>query len=365
MTWASRGDPGALAATSLAFVACAASPETGPGAGEDSVELTAVGSSGAETTTGELTTAAAATGDSSGGGSGGASMTAIVSDVWAFLAMDLGDVDGDGRLDLVTSGTGFPPRVTVYPGSGDGTFQRDPAVASELFEFTAFVLGDVTGDGRADLIAQGTGYPPRVTVYAGGDDLGLSALATTELVEFEQMHASDMDLDGHVDLLIGDGDANSPWAQVWPGGAAGIADGPLFEGHPWRYDHLRGGDVDGDGRPDLVTARTGSSPQLRLHPGDGAGGFGEAIVGELRTFARLDVGDVDADGRSDAVADVPGNPWRFQLYRAVPGGWSEPELLDGHTFIAFELGDVDGDGRADLVVQPTGDPPRVEVYLSP
>lgn len=362
---APRDDPRALAVSALALVACVASPGPVPAASEASGASTDAGSSGADPATTVVAATAAATWDPSGGSSAGPTTSALVSDVWAFDAMDLGDIDGDGRLDLVTSGTGLPPRVTVYPGRGDGTFERDAAVESELFAFVAFVLGDVTGDARADLIAQGTGSPPRVTVYAGGVDLGLSELATTELVGFVQMHASDMDLDGRADLLIGDGEAASPWAQVWPGGAAGVAGAPIFEGHLWRYELLRGGDVDGDGRPDLVTASTGSPPQLRLHPGDGAGGFGAAIVAELRTFTRLDLGDLDGDGRADAVTDVPGNPWRFQLYRAEPDGWSEPELRDGHTFTAFELGDLDGDGRADIVTRPTGDPPRVEVYLSP
>ncbi|WP_434420574.1 FG-GAP repeat domain-containing protein [Nannocystis pusilla] len=74
----------------------------------------------------------------------------VVTEVWDFEAMDLGDVDGDGRLDLVTSGTGAPPRVTVYPGRGDGTFDRDAAVDTALFTFSQFVVANVSGDGRAE-----------------------------------------------------------------------------------------------------------------------------------------------------------------------------------------------------------------------
>src|SRR5690606_1296266 len=110
----------------------------------------------------------------------------IVSLVWAFEAMDLGDVDGDGRLDLVTSGTGFPPRVTVYPGGGDGSFDRDAAVETELSTFSTFVLGDVDGDGRVDVLTHETGAPPRVSVHVGHTDLCFSLLATTEVFEFAQ-----------------------------------------------------------------------------------------------------------------------------------------------------------------------------------
>jgi len=288
----------------------------------------------------------------------------VVTEVWNFEAMDLGDVDGDGRLDLVTSSTGAPPRLTVYPGLGDGSFDRDAAVDTEVYTFSQFVLGDVTGDGRSDVLAQGTGSPPRVTVYAGGADLGFTELATTELFVFEHMHAGDLTGDGRADLVIGDGDRSYPWVQVWPGTPAGIADAPVFEGEPWAYQLLRSGDVDGDGRLDVVTASAGFPPQIYVHAGDGAGGFGEPVIAAIYNFSLLDLGDLDGDGRTDVATDIPGNAWRFQYYRSLPDGWTDAVDRDGYGFDRFELGDVDGDGRADLVARGTGYPARVEVYLA-
>ncbi|MDC0718084.1 FG-GAP repeat domain-containing protein [Nannocystis bainbridge] len=322
-------------------------------------------------TTAAPTTSGATTSDGSGEPStGGPDITGddpspapIVTEVWEFDAMDLGDVDGDGRLDLVTSGTGAPPRITVYPGRGDGSFDRDAAVDSPLFGFSQFVVADVTGDGRADVLAHGTGSPPRITVYAGGDDLTVSELATTQLFTFKHMHAGDLTGDGHADLLIGDGDSFMPWVQVWPGTESGIADAPLSAVNPWAYALLRSGDVTGDGHLDLVTASTGSPPQLYVHPGDGAGNLGEPQIAEIFNLSWFDLGDFDGDGLADAATDIPGNAWRFQVYLATQGGWTDPVAHDGFNFVRFELGDLDGDGRADLVAQAAGYPPRVEVYL--
>lgn len=298
-------------------------------------------------------------------GDGPPGLMPVTSELSTYIALDLGDVDGDGIVDLVTAGAGQPPRVSVYPGGGDGSFVEAQGVVSEVFAFTEFVVADVTGDGRADVLVHGTGQPPRVTVYAGGEDRQVSELATTDVVEFTQMHAVDLDGDGRAELLTGKGDGSPPQIQVWRGGEAGISGTPLFGAQVWQYAVLRGGDITGDGLADVVTADPEPTGRLFVHEGDGAGGFGGPVARDLFEFSRMDLGDVDADGRVDVVTDVPGNAWRFQVYRSGDGDGAPPVVLDGFNFAAFDLGDVDGDGRADIVAMPTGAPPRVEVYLAP
>ena len=300
------------------------------------------------------------------GETGSEGVTPVVSEVWAYDAFDLGDVDGDGRVDLITANTGQPPRVTVYSGVGDGSFvATDFAVITEIPGFLAFVAADVTGDGRADVLAQGTGFPPRVTVHAGRADLGFDELDTTEVFTFTHMHAVDLDEDGRAELLTGSGDGDPPQIFVWPGTDQGIGAAPLFSGMVWQFGVLRGGDVDGDGLADVLTADPEPTAQRFFHAGDGAGGFGEPTAADLFKYSILDLGDVDGDGEADVVTDVPNNPWRFQLYRSAHDELDVPAVLEGFNSLGFELGDVDGEGRADIVARPTGAPPRVEVYLAP
>lgn len=321
-----------------------------------------------ETSTGEAgaTSGTGEPGDTGGDTTSGADAGPVVSEVWAYDAFDLGDVDGDGRVDLITANTGQPPRVTVYAGLGDGSFAgKDAAVETQIAGFLAFVAADATGDGRADVLAQGTGFPPRVSAHAGRADGGFDALATTEVFTFTHMHAVDMDGDGRAELLTGNGDGDPPQVHVWPGTAMGVGDAPLFSGMVWQYGALRGGDVDGDGLADVLTADPDPTAQRFVHAGDGLGGFAAPVAADMFKYSKLDLGDVDGDGRADVVTDVPNNPWRFQLYRSAHDELAVPAVLDGFNYLAFDLGDVTGDGLADIVATPTGAPPRVEVYVAP
>jgi hypothetical protein len=61
----------------------------------------------------------------------------------------LGDLNGDGRLDLVTA-DGSPGALSVLVGQGDGTF---PSEVNYSVDANALALGDVNRDGRLDVVA--------------------------------------------------------------------------------------------------------------------------------------------------------------------------------------------------------------------
>ena len=65
-------------------------------------------------------------------------------------AVELADLDGDGRLDAVAVGLS-PARYAAYEGNGDGTFGEELASGSLYLQPTDLVVGDFDGDGILDI----------------------------------------------------------------------------------------------------------------------------------------------------------------------------------------------------------------------
>lgn len=229
--------------------------------------------------------------------------------------LSIADVNGDGYLDLVQAD--HCHGVFVYLGDGRGRWN---AVTRGLHP--------------SELAKPGEDVMP----YIGTEDVDVADVNGDGLADLV-MVASD---DGGINVFFGDG-SGANWKRMSPG---------LPTKGPANRVMLM--DVDGDGVLDLISSY---SQGPRVWRGDGKGGWTDASKGlpepvVYGLYRGLAIGDVNEDGRLDLVtANWIDGPEVY--FRQEDGSWLKspevfPELLGGA--IGLTLGDVDRDGHLDLVV---------------
>ncbi|MEZ5464074.1 MAG: VCBS repeat-containing protein [Lysobacteraceae bacterium] len=294
--------------------------------------------------------------DGSGGFDAGHDITA---DSFGTFALALGDLDGDGDLDLVVGNFGQANRIYLNDGSGDpwGSLGSGSAIPGSNQYTYSLALGDVDGDSDLDLVAGN--YNNQVNRLYRNDGSGGFASASNITPDAEtttSMVLGDIDGDGDLDLIVGNQNQanriylNDGVGDPWDSLASGTAipnsnDNTLY---------LALADVDGDGDLDLIGGHS-NSQQNRLFFNDGLGGFATSAplsTDSQNTYA-LAIGDMDGDGDLDMVAGNFDEPNRLYLNTSNASPWNGvsgsdiPDSSQGTNALA--LGDVDGDGDLDLV----------------
>jgi hypothetical protein len=267
----------------------------------------------------------------------------------------LADMYGSGSLDLVFA-VESPNSILLFKNGGGGTFDAPQTIATIAGDNRNFSVADFNNDGRPDIVYTGinssTGADQlHILLNQGGgsfsDTIPASLSGVTGYVS-----VIDANNDGCPDLAVqSPTDSTAPVVlQIFLGhcdGTFALASSTTIAPGGFAPYHLVAGDFDNDGFPDLAGVNGETEPSHILYLwGDGTGNFTPQQVNGPMGF--IDVtGDVNGDGIPDMIVPDRFNEVSVSLGRNdrnVPSALSLAPYNAGGVSIA----DVNGDGLPDL-----------------
>lgn len=273
-----------------------------------------------------------------------------------------GRLDGDPHLDVVVGLVGGPDEVLHNDGRGVLTPVSPSPIPPSMFQVTVcIVVADLDQRAGEDLLVLAANAPPRLLLSTAPGSLAYTD-ATANLPNaaagsHDAADAADFDLDGDVDLVLGQSSV-APTVVLRNNGVGDFRGSPVVvPGATPPVRHLIAVEVTRDPWPDLLIAPDGTGPQPVFVLAGGPGlVFSPVPAGAPLAdgFADLAAADVDRDGAVDVVAlQSDGALW---LGRG-PGDGTFPQidlLLPAGPRRTIALVDVEGDGDADVWVPGIG-----------
>lgn len=307
------------------------------------------------------------------GNGDGSYQPALVSKTGAVLAsVAIGDFNGDGKLDVAvnnacpdigcTSGS-----VNILLGNGDGTFQPSVAYPSGGNAFSV-EAGDINGDGKLDIVVVNGSNRAGVLLGNGDGTFKPVSAVTTSTSGNSAVFLGEFNNDSKLDLAVVTSSCDAtPTCTRSVNVLLGNGDGTF--GLPVGNQSNVGlnsqavalGDVNGDGKLDLAvvdncvpTTGTCGGEFVDVFLGNGDGTFKIAKRSGLSStdVTFIGFGDLNGDTKPDAVTVDPNAASATVMLGAGDGTFQflNGYETDGTSPLFGVLGDLNGDGKTDLAV---------------
>ena len=276
-------------------------------------------------------------------------------------AVAVGDVTGDGRADVVmTTSYYFNPEsdyhVFVFPQNAAGVLVSPSRTAyQQMPSNTGLALGNFDGQGGLDVAVGGSSGVS--LLYASGAEPWLSFGSIVGNTTATAVARIDLDGLGRDDFL----------SVSWNSGGSryvAVTGNSGYAVVPWAItaagdSSIATGDLDGDGRDDVAVANgQGGLPNVRLQRNNGDGTLTE--IGSLDAncdgwnASSIGIGDFDGDGINDVVASAGGNApsgCLLLFHGRGAGQFDAPQTLPSYDIPeTLAVADMDLDGRDDVLV---------------
>lgn len=276
-------------------------------------------------------------------------------------------LDGETVFAAVQDQTGLIELLTLR--AKESADARVPSLSPRVYSTptgdnaaASYALGDMDGDGRDDLlVADRKGA--QLWLYAKTGSAGYDPpVAFPSLSDLRSLAAGDVDGDRRAELFaVSRGEGLLGVSRLDDEGRLGYPNRIPLEGKPLAATTL---DLDDDGRQEVACLldRGGRGVAILRHDQDAWTETSYLPLPDLRTdpdgVAAI---DADQDGRSDLVLFIPRSPARVLLQRdaatfddvSTTNGFRSG-LLDGLTAAGLTVGDADGDGNAEMIVAGRG-----------
>lgn len=274
-----------------------------------------------------------------------------------------GDFNGDGKPDLAVPDY-YGKTISIYLNKGDGTFSA-PVVTTLNITNTVggIVVGDINEDGKQDLVVgtvAGTQYA--IPLLGNGDGTFIQQPAIANSFGFLSGALADFDGDGHLDLFLGGN--GEPYLFLGKGDGTFTQQSIPNGSFPGDYSSVAVGDLNGDKLLDAIGADYGDpgnqGGSVDIFPGQASGGFGPPTFFQPTTISNpltVDVADFNHDGKLDLLLAGNGGlyvatgngdgTFQIQANQLIMVDGTQASSPAGDSITGIHV-DLNGDGYPDI-----------------
>ncbi|MBN1975835.1 MAG: VCBS repeat-containing protein, partial [Anaerolineae bacterium] len=264
-------------------------------------------------------------------------------------AVSVGDIDGDGDLEIVAADSMYWFRAQVYAWHHDGTPVDGWPQQLNAHRLSTPALADVDGDGDLEIfvgLGEAWGWQGFTGVHAWHHDgttvAGWWNITTEGPVQAAPM-VGDIDGDGDLEIVAATGEGR---VYAWEADGTPVAGWPRSESGRRLEPALS--DLDGDGDLEIVAGADDGTVQAWHHDGTAASGWPVNTSSFGWTSAPV-IGDIDGDGDPEVVcASETGRVFAWHHDGGRVSGWPRSTKW-GWYANAPVLGDLDGNGNLEIV----------------